>query len=220
MESVRLNWRTSIKAVDFDSNREFLENNGGLYLWVLEGNPHRVCYVGETINFSDRFLDHFQKLLGGQYTIFNCGLREDLVNFLRENFHDRTIDEINRSDRIYIPTSSRRETRLFDVLIDEKKVRRRVEHLHEYRFTFAIVEGAAVEKKCIEAALIMGLRREYSKLAKVDELRRGDGRRPQIPIGNINKYPNVEFEIKHVGDGARELPQELVSITGWPLKAD
>lgn len=101
MHQIKLTWEKIIPSYLLDENKEFLENNGGLYLWIITGDPPRVCYVGETWNFLHRLRDHFRKILAGRYLCLNPPIDKDYLDFLKGSFDGKTIEELNENKDIY-----------------------------------------------------------------------------------------------------------------------
>ncbi|MBO06608.1 MAG: hypothetical protein CMI58_06205 [Parcubacteria group bacterium] len=55
-------------------------------MWIFNGKPHRVAYIGETGNYFTRFAkDHFQNVLSGRWSTYKFSPRQDFIKFLFQN---------------------------------------------------------------------------------------------------------------------------------------
>lgn len=86
MTHVNLKWDYVVRFHELDRPdvMEYLKNNGGVYLQIIDGTPNRVIYVGETNNFLTRHLEHFSNQLSGKYVIFNISKDDDFIEFLKK----------------------------------------------------------------------------------------------------------------------------------------
>ena len=178
---VRLNWQVATNGQGLDGHRKFLDSQGGLYVWIWNGKPPRVIYIGEAINFSNRFKTHMSKLLGGEYTVFHMARDDDFIEFVKTNYAGKTFEEMNDQRAIYIPTTEKRETLSFSrAFFDQEECNQRVVYMQNHTYAFATVEGDCPQKQ-IEGALIAMLFKEYEKSTGVS-LRRKGGKSNATPI--------------------------------------
>jgi len=221
--NIKLTWEKVIKAEDFDSNIDFLMNNGGLYLWIWPGKNPRVGYVGETMNFYYRMLEHFYNIIGGRYLLFNPSLELDFLNFLKEHYIGKTIEELNEDDKVFSPIkNAKRDLSFTRVFLDESELKLRRENLRKREFAFATLEfsiktdNEALLRKQIEGALINELFNKYKALTRSSLKLKGAGKFSQCVIGDISKWPETDLEIVHEGLKDR-IPQEVIEITEFKL---
>jgi hypothetical protein len=218
MKEVIIKWERKLKADQFDREKQYLEDNGGIYLWIWPGKYDRVCYVGEATKFRGRFIQHFSMLLGGLYTVFNMTDEDDFVSFLKEHYHDKEFILINEGQYVYIPVFQGEQAKSNSfrrAFLDPEwqDIRRKYLETLEFAFGQLTVNGEentnSKQRKEVEGALISGLRNKYDEIAKIS-LQLRNWRKPQIPIGNINRYPTDDMSIQHKGDVAKS----LVDTTG------
>ena len=81
MTIIQINWKHQFELADFaDKNKcKKLKDQGGIYLWVRK-NDGAIWYVGEAVEFLDRFEDHFVNHIGGMYWIFNLAIDNQETN--------------------------------------------------------------------------------------------------------------------------------------------
>jgi len=226
---INLNWKTIIKACEFDENIDFLTNNQGIYLWLFSGGvplaKNRVIYIGETSdNFANRHIEHFKNTISGIYTIFNLTAEDDFKDFLVKHWHNKTISDFKEESKISYPNIwDFSAGNISENFLDEKVIHERINFIRKIEFAFATVEKNGLEKisfKEIEAALICGIRKVYTT-PDGDEVRmvneKNCNNRCEAPIGPISKYPTSDFKILHCGDSnvKSKLPKELLQITGY-----
>ena len=97
--SIKLNWEKRINKEDFDSNKEFLVNNGGIYIWIFKGKPQRVTYIGEANNFANRFVTHFSSILTGRWNTYDMNGEDDFVKYLRSYYHEKALKQIKAENK-------------------------------------------------------------------------------------------------------------------------
>lgn len=218
MIKVKIKWEKVIKADDFDSNIEFLMSNGGLYLWIWPGRNPRVGYVGETFNFYNRHLEHFNNIIGGRYLLFKPSPDIDFLDFLKEHFDGKTIEELNKDDGIFVPIlNAKRELSITKIFLDENKLRLKLDSLKQREFAFATLEfsknddNEAMLRKQIEGALINELFEKYRILSGAKLKLKRAGNFCRCVIGDISKWPETDIEIIHEGLTDR-IPQEVIEI--------
>lgn len=223
MLKVNLTWEKVIKAEHFDENIDFLKNNGGLYLWIWPGKNPRVGYVGETMNFYHRMLEHFYNIIGGKYLLFNPSPKLDFLDYLKEHYIGKTIEELNEDDTIFSPIKNAKRNLSFKrVFLDERELKLRLENLRRREFAFATMEfsiktdNEALLRKQIEAALINELFNRYKALTRSSLKLKGAGKFSQCVIGDISKWPETDLEVVHEGLTDR-IPQEVVEITSFKV---
>lgn len=223
MIKVKLTWERVIKAEDFDSNKDFLMNNGGLYLWIWPGNKPRVGYVGETINFYNRMLEHFYNIIGGKYLLFNPSPEMDFLDYLKAHYIGKTIEELNEDDNIFSPIlNAKRELSFSRVFLDESKLKLRLENLRKREFAFATMEFSirtedeALLRKQIEGALINELFNKYKTLTHSSLKLKAAGKFCQCVIGEISVWPRTNLEIIHEGLIDR-IPQEVTEVRSFKV---
>jgi len=223
MLKVKLTWEKVIKAEEFDSNIDFFKDNGGLYLWIWPGKNPRVGYVGETFNFYDRMLRHFYNIIGGEYLLFNPPPELDFLDYLREHYVGKTVEELNDDNTIFSPIlNANRDLSFSRVFLNEEEIKLRLENLRKREFAFAIVEfspkpeNKAQARKQIEGALINEIFNIYKVLTDSELKLKGAGKFCQCVIGDISKWPETDLEIIHEGS-VDKIPQEVIDITSFKV---
>lgn len=208
--TVTLNWQRVLYAKDFDGHLDFLNSNGGIYIWLWND---RVIYVGQTANFSDRLVDHCTNQLAGLYTTHHLLPDDDFVEFVRDHYHSKTTKQIADEGMIYIPTLHSRKTRSFTrTFLDENRLSCNKRFLDGVRFAFATVETEGdLSLKVIEAGLIYSVRSYYQELTNCDLKMKGSTR-PELKIGAINKYADVDFELNHVGAALNDVSPDVLQV--------
>lgn len=218
MRTITLDWHHALYVGELDDKKaEFLDQKGGIYVWIFCGTPHRVCYVGTSRNFSDRFSDHLSSLLGGRYTVFgNMTTQHDFVAYVVEHYclGNMTMTEINERKQIYIPTIHSVKTRSFThAFADPETHINRWQFLNNLLFGFAeVTPVGAVDPREIEAALICGLVKGYEG-NQVGSFQNKKDRRNATVLGGISKYPTSDFQLIHSGEAVHRLPKELRQIS-------
>jgi len=220
---VKLTWEKVIKAEDFDSNTDFLKNNGGLYLWIWPGENPRVGYVGETLNFYNRMYEHFCNIISGQYLSFNPSPESDFLDYLKEHYVEKTIEELNEDDSMFCPyLNANRDISFSRVFLNENELKLRLENLRKREFAFATVvfskktdKGAPLRKQ-IEGALINELFNKYKTLTDSRLKLKKAGKFCQCVLGDISKWPETDLEIVHEGL-TDKIPQEVIEITSFKV---
>ncbi len=223
MLKAKLTWEKVIKAEDFDSNIDFLKNNRGLYLWIWPGKNPRVGYVGETMNFYHRMLEHFYNIIGGKYLLFNPSPESGFMDYLKEHYIGKTIEELNENDTMFCPILNANHDKSFSsVFLDKSALKLRIENLRKREFAFATLEfsiktdNEASLRKQIEGALINELFNKYKALTRSSLKLKGAGKFSQCVIGDISKWPETDLEIVHEGLTDR-IPQEVIDITSFKV---
>ena len=218
---VTLTWEKVIKAEEFDSNIDFLKDNGGLYIWIWPGKNPRVGYVGETLNFYARMRRHFYSIIGGEYLLFNPPPELDFLDYLKEHYVGKTIEELNDDETIFSPIlNANRDLSFSRVFLDKEEIKLRLENLRKREFAFATAEFSietedeAPLRKQIEGALINELFDKYKVLTNSPLKLKGAGKFCQCDLGDISKWPESDLEIIHEGLVDR-IPQEVVEITSF-----
>lgn len=221
MIQVKLNWARVIKVEDFDSNIDFLINNGGLYLWIWPGKKPRVGYVGETMNFYYRSLEHFQNILGGKYLSFNPPVDSDFLDYLKEHYDGKTVEELNEDATMFCPIlNAERDISFRGVFLNEQSLILRMENIEKKRLAFATLEFSTEEtdrasmRKQVEGALINELYNKYKSLTGLELKLKNAGRFCQCVIGDISKWPETDLELLHEGL-VDKIPEEVIEITDF-----
>lgn len=221
---VKLTWEKVIKAEEFDSNIDFLKENGGLYLWIWPGKNPRVGYVGETFNFYDRMLRHFYNIIGGEYLLFNPPPELDFLDYLKQHYVGKTIEELNDDDSIFSPIlNTKRDLSFSRVFLNENEIKLRLENLRKREFAFATAEfsiktdNEAPLRKQIEGALINELFDKYKFLSDSRLKLKEAGKFCQCVLGDISKWPETDLEIIHEGI-VEKIPKEVIEIKEFKLK--
>jgi len=207
---VTLNWKLVCSAQRLDDHQWYLEEQGGIYLWIWNGDPRRIVYIGEAGNFSSRLFDHFRNMLTGYYTYFRTmGDKDDFIEIVKEYYAGRKLCEIKQNGYVHVPVNMQ----LSDCLPDEGELLLRHRYLYGMDFAFAeiVPPQAYMHRKEIEGGLIRDVWDTYCQIASTICLNRSDARPNQKLIGNINKYPTMNFEIEHTG-AVNHIPKELLSI--------
>lgn len=81
---VSVNWLTPEKCFTVGDMPDFFKKNGGksgIYFWIHHGKKQpRIAYIGEARRFADRFAEHLELSLHGQYSAVDC-CNGDLLDF-------------------------------------------------------------------------------------------------------------------------------------------
>ena len=216
---IKLNWEKRISSREFDENKDFLENKSGIYIWIFNGKPNRITYVGETKDFLDRFKEHFSNILTGNWNTYNMSNKEDFVRFLYDHWHKKSINEIIRKRKCYIPNNS--ELTFKDRFFNENHKN----YLDKLDFAFATFKETQHEhiRKQIETTLIKGLRKRYAGVLKdhgidnLEEIKNMESHhmRNVIQIGAANNNPTQQYSFCHTGEKVNEIPDDIKCITGY-----
>lgn len=205
--SLSLNWRLYLSGMEFDDQAAFLNENGGIYLWIYEGAYKGVHYIGEAGIFWRRFFTHFSYTLSGFYTIFNP---EKLNDLSREGFVRMLNDyceEKTSSPDIYTPDAGKMAATFFDDVWAE----RHRAYLKKLKFAFATIED--VYPPLDHQNDMPKLRKEIEAVLML-ELKKKAGLSPKAPIGQVSRNPSVSYKIEHAGDCLEIIPDEIKLITG------
>jgi hypothetical protein len=214
---IEINWQKLLCIEDFDSNLNFLEEHNGIYVWIWDGQPNRVCYIGETgKTFADRHIEHFRNHLGGVYSTYKIKPDEDFVDFLKDHFDDRSVEDLADEGFYHFPTIYLKgSTNKFQkTFFNRDQLNQRLDFLENLKFAFGDLGKRHSRRQEIEGALISGLRASYKKAAGTN-LKLKKWKNPEIPIGNINKYPKEALKIIHSGEVAKDLPADFLAITAY-----
>ena len=207
--SLTMNWRHALPGAQLDSIRDFLAENGGIYLWIYGRPPGGVHYIGETNNFLSRLTQHFSSIVSGFYETFNP---EELERLDKEGF----IAALNAhaagargGELIYTPSGERLSKTFFDPVWGA----RHREYLDRMIFAFATLEDVdppldhetdmPLLRKEIEAALILSMKKALGLARKA-------------PVGNPSRRPSASYRIRHTGAAVWSVPEEIQKITAWP----
>jgi len=206
--SLTLNWRHALRGAELDSIRDFLANNGGIYMWVYGAAPGGVHYIGETNSFLTRMTTHISAILSGFYESFNV---EELEKLGKEEFIQALNDHAagrRPGGLIYTPDPQRLSRTFFDDLWGPMHRK----YLGRLLFAFATLEDMdppldletdmPVLRKEIEAALIISYKRSL-------------GLDRKTPIGQHSRIPKAAYEIYHGGAAVWAVPDEIQMIRGW-----
>lgn len=210
---IELDWRKVMAPKDFDlsENRKFLQCNGGIYLWIFKGTPHRVTYVGESNCFLNRLLVEFSLAQQGKWNTYDMDESDDFVRFLYDHYHDKTLEEIIANNKYFMANQPD---------FTPSAIHRK--YLDNLSFAFAANDllGDKNIRKQVESILIAGLRLLYARSVKDEKIELIRSKRSlsyDIPIGNINNNPTDSFTISHVGDAVNDIPDDVVKIVGFDL---
>jgi|GEM_PF-1938867 len=215
-KQIRLNWQKIIPAGELGSpeHAEFLNKNGGVYLWIFDGTPNRVCNIGEAGCFSDRFGQHKKLFEVAGYTVCNLEKDQDWLKFVAEHLHEKTIQEINDGGKIRIPTAERPTATDSN---DEHK-KNSLAFFSKLKFAFATIEpnseNTVEGRDMIEAALIYGMRDLYKAESGCRLITRGGQERL---VGHISRKPSVSFSFEHIGEAAKLLPPDFLKVVRYPV---
>ncbi|MBW2630505.1 MAG: hypothetical protein JRC90_01860 [Deltaproteobacteria bacterium] len=217
---IKLNWQKRIHATQLDDEIDFLSKNGGIYIWIFNGTPPRITYVGETECYIDRFVQHFSNILTGRFNTYAMTPEDDFVNYLNEYCHDKSFDEIDKN-KFYIPGKPSPDFRFKNTYFEENLLKMHRNYLENLDFAFA--KGNFKDKnerREMEGILIKGLIELYSKEANVEVLESKIPRSRQIPIGRISKNPSQSYEIEHQHDPLKiQLPEDIINIRGYDFES-
>ncbi|MBF0298022.1 MAG: hypothetical protein HQK51_04840, partial [Oligoflexia bacterium] len=141
----------------------------GIFTCIFNGKPNRVYYVGEASNFYDRFIRYFSDQISGLNINYNLTLDQDLVFFIKDEFNEKTVAEINSRNKIYVPQIITKLGQSFDKTFFEKDsfIERR-KLIENSSFAFATIEWANdnLLRKEIAGGLISELRKKYQALTR------------------------------------------------------
>jgi hypothetical protein len=213
-KSIKLYWQKIIPSQELKSpsHSEFLNKNGGIYLWIFDGTPNRVCYIGEAGFFSDRLEQHKSNFEKAYYSYYNIEKSEDWLSFIKEHLHGMKMNEVNSLGKMFYPQNSK-PTKDDSTPEQKEKSKAYFQHL---KFAFATIEPEPknqTERQKIEAALIFSLRKYYKDqtggltLALVDK----NGREKDALLGKANPH-STRFTFEHLGEVVEKLPSEFRNI--------
>jgi len=205
---VELNWRHALPGAQLDSVRDFLAENGGIYLWIYGRPPGGVHYIGESNRFLTRLTQHFSAIVSGFYETFNV---EELEK-LSPAGYAQALNGHSAGERggelIYTPDPALLSKTFFD---DVWGARHR-EYLNRLIFAFATLEDVdppldhdtdmPLLRKEIEAVLILTLKKNLGLARKA-------------PIGAPSRRPAASYRITHGGRAVWSVPEEIQKITDW-----
>ena len=215
--SILLNWAQKLDSKEFDSHKKFLTKKyGGIYIWIFNGTPHRVTYIGESHNYADRFVTHFSSVLTGRWSTYDMSKDDDFVEYLGKHYYPyypKALDKVWADSTYYMPDQPKHDTFSFNKTFFTKdllEIHKR--YLDNLSFAFAISKDLEDKKirTQVESLLIFGLRKLYADYVGVKV--------PlsyYIPIGNISRKPLDNFSILHSGDVVSEIPNDICKITGY-----
>jgi hypothetical protein len=102
---ITLHWSEEVSLSELKkilNNSKFInsDDKGGIYFWITSGK-HQIAYIGECGNFKERFIQHLEKTLHGEYSAFK--FEDNLYIYYREydknteNHYDKKFvwDDIN-----------------------------------------------------------------------------------------------------------------------------
>lgn len=216
MEPVTLRWEKYIKAKHLDENRDFLENNGGVYLFVWNGKRKHVCYVGETgENFAERFKSHFQNILGGAFSFPYIGIADDYITYMKEHFHGQKPENILKKNKYHLSFYKDKKFDFQKPFLDHERISASLNFIKNLEFAFCLLDNdSQISRREIEAALIVGLKKEYFKL-KNCTFQLKDMLSKANLLGQPRRYPERDFLLSHTGKEMSELPKEVLNIGGY-----
>jgi hypothetical protein len=222
MPSISLDWYCEAGVREISDRVGALDKQGGVYLWVFQGEPKRVTYVGETGDFLGRTLEHCQGLIGGRYWVGDCEQREDYVDRLQDWFFAggqlRSEDEILHDRRLFVPTNPERLD-FARAFLDPGVSSMRVRFLMNLRFVFGRIAevpdlAPSEVRRDIEGLLLKELRDDYAARCGFDPLRF------HLPgyfanttlLGRITHECKREYEVTHCGEALQAIPDEVLRI--------
>lgn len=228
MIQVTLDWFCASELSELDDYQKILlEKKGGIYIWIFKGMPERVAYVGECADFMTRFRDHIFCQISGQYLGFDIRQDEDFIQFLNKYYIKIKINDIINGKKVYIPITDWGRNKIggkfsFKRFWSEEYTKINLSFLKNLRFVFCTVSNN-IERKEVEAALLIGLRSQYCKILEkedVTQFKIADyGKSNNTPLGNISKYPTAKcFTIKHEGSEKTKIPDEIINIKHYPFQ--
>ena len=223
MHKIELKWDCFCRGEELDTNKDFLKNHGGIYVWIFNGKPPRVAYIGETGNYFKRFAkDHFSNILSGRWSTYKVPKEQDFIKFLCKNVIKKTYKDI-KDERKYYRTYNldAKEFKFKDHFFDKDYLSMHREFLFNLRFTFASIPEEHKEmRKDIEAALIIKIRETYAKENKIepeDFILPGGRSWRDTPFGTISRKPKKDYSIKHCGKFKEKLPEEITKIHDYKI---
>jgi hypothetical protein len=213
---VNLKWTSGIGVRDLTKRADLL-GRAGVYLWVFQGSPKRVAYVGETGDFQRRMLEHCQALTGGRYWLGKCDTRGDYLDQLKSWFFAdqglRTYEDLASDEDFYIPESEDRVD-FKRAFLDRDVAEMRRSFLESLRFAFAEIPGDdATVRRDVEGLFLDQLRSVYAKQMGISEsqFRMPGSSGADTLLGRITRYCRNTYEIVHECDES-QVPEEVSSI--------
>lgn len=230
---ITINWDNVINVKEIDGCYDYLHDHGGVYLWIFQGSPRRVSYIGEAKQFYSRYISHIANFVSGLNVCFNAGADDDLVKFLGDVYDGKKsiFDVVGEQPPkvyyppVWVPYAYGTGGIVRDTFFNKDALEISRRFLDNTKFAFGTFDsGNGVSTKDVESALIVGLRNHYKKIAG-SELRlsttSNGGKRgisKDVPIGHVSRYPKFDFDIEHnVCDKkiSDELPPEILNISSY-----
>lgn len=192
-----------------DSIRDFMRDNGGIYLWIYGRPPGGVHYIGETNSFLSRLTQHFSAIVSGFYETFNVAELEKLDAAGYAAALNSHAAGARGGDLIYTPSGELLSKTFFDPVWGA----RHREYMNRLIFAFATLDDVdppldhetdmPLLRKEIEAALILAMKKRLGLSRKA-------------PVGNPSRRPSATYQISHRGSAVWSIPDEIQKITAWP----
>ncbi len=157
--TIKLHWYESQEINQLD---DFFKEHGkeaGVYFWIYKGKPERICYIGETRNFEQRFHTHFTNIAHGLYTAVDCTTEEDMVQAYKGVINgERTYYKPEK--QIYFQRSKINE-QIEDI---KEGISLKWKTLQNTKFLFAKFDTNKEIRKQVEAVFMTKLKTYYDKL--------------------------------------------------------
>ena len=197
-----------------DTNHNYLKNNKGIYLWIIETSPPRIKYVGQTqISFYDRIAKHITMQISGQYTTpGGIDYSKDFKHYLQKLTTYTDMDSLVMDGIVvsYPPLVN-----IMDIT-NIRRIEKSLDYLAHITFAFADLsphDKSTVEE--IESIFITSLNNAY---------KRPDGRELKFPgqksgntvLGKISRTLTSAFIFNH--RNGESLPPEVLTITNYNLR--
>ena len=227
MCKITISWELAIPLTEFDNNKSFLQENGGIYLWVFKGDPLRTMYIGETSNYAIRFTEHFSRWLSGRYAVYDISVSDDYVDYFKKNFSGKDYDTVRKGGKVYIPKDPKKDTTFsFEEAFVKKGWEKWAQsNIDNLVFFFGCIkdhQDTCINhykkrniRKMLEGAFILSVRSTYAIVAGIhneSDFYVKDDKRRTFPVGAVSKNPSGDYVIIHDGKCANQLPEEISGI--------
>lgn len=216
--TVKIEWKHVISIDEFDDHLEFLDNNIGIYLWIYQGTPKIVSYIGitEKDSFAGRFFTHFSNQLSGKYTVSNVKQNNNYADFYIKNISNKHVSTLIGDNNIYWPTQSKGEKRFYRSFVDKSNRELFYENMINHRYAFGLIKSEQnVHYKKVECALMLeyvkNIESKYNNGNRISQL---GARSNYKMVGSISRYLEREetYIIEHEGEAINDIPSEITTI--------
>jgi hypothetical protein len=227
---IKLDWKVySFNELDekASGNEGLLKNTSGVYLWIIQTNPPRVKYIGQTCDsFFNRTLKHIQMYLSGMYTVFGkIDYSQDFLHYLRDNILGENLrDLLHKKFLLNAPPPS-----TISSIVNAENILSYIEYFSKFKYAFAPLykksDNTTTKEESdarinlarqIEGALIIKLNAEYRLFTNNKELIFSGQRRNDTILGRIPVNPKHNFNFVHTPTPG--IPDEVLNIAGYHIE--